>query len=304
MIDLPCLKKRTIEIATTTDRTHLRKPPVVHFPLNRDTSTAWSAFGEDSNMRLYHGSLRPSVVAVLACVFALFAWTGQADTISTLYNTGVDDNGNVIPYGGGQDSHYLVSGAGIEGPLNPYVAYYPSAGWIGADSSSAWVTPSSNTWASCGAFTYETTFDLTGFDPSSAIITGFLAAADRANSYPQTYPRGDEDEDEDGDEGAENQTVQIRLNDTPYTFDPPGGFPAYANMRPFALENGFISGINHLEFHVYNDATYANPTNNPTGLRVEMSGTAHPLPEPATLLLLGVGLSGFAIRRQLGKAGK
>ena len=36
MIDLPCLKKRTLKSAATTDRSGLEKSAIVQFPLNRD----------------------------------------------------------------------------------------------------------------------------------------------------------------------------------------------------------------------------------------------------------------------------
>lgn len=54
--------------------------------------------------------------------------------------------------------------------------------------------------------------------------------------------------------------------------------------------------VNTLTFVVEN---LARDTGNPSGLRVDISGTASPVPEPGTLLLLGSGMAGLWIRRRL-----
>ena len=95
-----------------------------------------------------------------------------------------------------------------------------------------------------GTYTYRTTFDLTGFDISTVSISGQLV--------------------------ADNYIAAIRINGFDIGFQTPGqvGF-AFA---PFSLPSGhYVSGVNTLEFIVYN-----TPPNggNPSGLRVELSGTA------------------------------
>src|SRR5207249_2044082 len=87
-----------------------------------------------------------------------------------------------------------------------------------------------------------TTFDLTGFTPTTAVLTGQFAA---------------------------DNSVTIKLNGN--TVGPTA--PAFDTWTSFTINTGFVSGINTLDFIV-------NNVSGPTGLRVDISGTASPSGAP------------------------
>jgi hypothetical protein len=71
----------------------------------------------------------------------------------------------------------------------------------------------------------------------------------------------------------------------------------------FTLDDHFVSGINTIDFVVFNGTDFVNPT----GIRVEMTGTAMPIPEPGTwaMVAIGLGLIGLGTaRRQSQRIGR
>ena len=218
----------------------------------------------------------------------------SAAPITTLFNTGVsanDSNGN--PTGvladGATDTHWtLQSTPDTSTAAAPFVVNqngntYPIDGtvWVLDNSLSKWIslhanesTPADTLYETPGSYTYTTTFNLTGFIPSTASITG---------KYWE-----------------DDFVTDILINTTDTGLSQNGGNTNGAGQS-FSITSGFIPGVNTLTFIVYNYPTNIRP--NPTGLNVEMTGTATTLPEPASLGFLAAG-GVLAMRRRNRRATK
>jgi hypothetical protein len=188
----------------------------------------------------------------------------------TIFNTGVDSLFALLP-GGSIDPHYeLFSSPDVRfpGPAAVVATAIPES-WVSNGPSSSWITPTADSPQSFGyapgTYIYRTTFDLTGFNPASAVLTGTLS--------------GDDD-------------ATVTLNGTSLgLMSPVGGWTSFS---PFTISSGFIAGVNTLSFRLMN-------VGGPTGLRVEISGTADvtgggaAVPEPSawTLTALSIPLLVF-----------
>jgi hypothetical protein len=208
------------------------------------------------------------------CAIALAAITAtsaHADAI-TLFNTGVDSQGQLLADSTLGDPHYsLADLPGGSSTLRVITSAtgFPVGPWIGDNTSSRWIGPNNDTMLDgpAGAYTYRTTFDLTGFDATSAMIEGGWA--------------------------TDNSGLDIRINGNSL------GYTTASNqfqlgLAAFSINSGFVAGINTLDFIVYN-------SEGPTGLRVEMAGTAdlsQAVPEPSALALVGLALTGLALSRR------
>jgi hypothetical protein len=208
--------------------------------------------------------VRSAVVSV-AALFAMMVAApnvARADSITTLFSTGVDATGTPLS-NGSIDPHYSVGGSA-------YVIGCPSCvGWVDNSSTASWISPDPSTYAGGGPFTFETTFDLTGFDPTTAVITGSIAADDQADVI------------------LNGTTVFSTVS----TYSSPWSFYEALN-----ISTGFVAGLNTLDIYVPNNIQTSN--DGPTGLALDVSGTAAPVPEPASLTLLGTGILGVLARRR------
>lgn len=220
--------------------------------------------------------MKQAVWLSLGCLLCLWVALAQAAPITTLYNTGVDASHTVLVDGTIGDPHYAltsVPGGTTALRISTSASGFPIPPWVADNLSSRWIGPnnSSNMIGPAGGYFYETTFSLAGFNPSTASVTGNWS--------------------------SDNAGVNIFINGTPLGVTTNPG--AFTNFHPFTVNSGFVGGLNTLAFAVNNGN--GPPGGNPTGLRVEMTGTATatavPEPDSLLLLLLGTGLLGVAAWR-------
>lgn len=157
-------------------------------------------------------------------------------------------------------------------------AAFPLNVWSANDATSSWITPSANAaqsydqGATNGTYTLTETFDLTGYTPSTASLSGRFMADNQA-------------------------TISLNGNLLPFTAT---SFTTWTN---FSANTGFVAGLNSVTFSMTNLAT---PLQNPTGLRVEFTQSqVTAVPEPSALLLSLAGLAmlgGLAKRRLANRA--
>ncbi len=221
------------------------------------------------------------ILVNLGVLVVVLAWCdyARADYIVGLFNTGVDDSGNLLP-ALTPDPHYSL----ISYPIGSYggtFATVPTAGttttsWVANSSTSQWITSSYNTSDSAGLYVYRLTFNLSGLDPSTATITGEWATDNQAQVFVNGVNTGVATGNED--------------------FDHLTAFTISAANAPLT------AGLNTLDFYV------TNSQDGLTGLRVDdLSGTAVAVPAPPslTLLLIGIaGLAGHVWRRRFGGAAR
>ena len=166
--------------------------------------------------------------------------------ILALFNTGVDATGAALA-GGSVDPHYklIVSpDATFTGPDAIVTSQIAEGYWVPQSATAKWIAPSANQsypgatpCNAAGTYAYRTTFDLTGFDPATVLITGQW--------------------------GADNSGTAVRLNGVSLGLTA----ASYAPLTAFTINTGFVAGTNTLEFELLDLGC-------PSGLRVELSGVA------------------------------
>lgn len=167
--------------------------------------------------------------------------------IPDLYNTGMNDNREVLP-DGSDDLHYsLITSAdkNYPGPQTKVSLSegFPMDRWVPNSYYSKWIAPRTDAvnFNEAGLYVYRTKFDLSKFKYKTAVIRGLWS--------------------------SDNNGVDILINGKSTGFYTP--VVAYYGMFPFEITEGFTEGINTLDFVV-------NNVNAPTGLRVEINGQADP----------------------------
>jgi hypothetical protein len=228
------------------------------------------------------------------CALVLLAVPCSASIVPIpgLYNTGVDNSGQPL-LNGVADPHYVISSAtapaysgGVPvtyADLTSLYAVYPGS-WTpnrpsppSPGTPSQWIgpvvpmmLPVSPSWD--GDYTYVLTFNLTGLDAATAIISGLWAS----------------------DNGS-----QIFINNTATGYVK--GANGYNTLDSFTINAGFLPGLNELRF-VVNNETLDGGRPNPTGLQVaNLAGTAAQLPEPFSFIVwagLAMTIGGLACSRQ------
>lgn len=191
-----------------------------------------------------------------------------------LFNTGIDASGEVLP-GGSLDPHWQVtSGPGITVSVPAEVLNSPPSVYA-SSAESRWIWVESDGGAGVNTpYVFTQTFDLSGFDLSTATISGSWGV------------------DNIGFIRLNGQTSGIGSG----TLSLSGGSSATSNFNTFhdfALNDGFVSGVNTLEF-VLTDLGA------PGGFNLTaLTGSAAIIPEPSIYaLLIGAGTLAFAFARR------
>ncbi len=164
--------------------------------------------------------LRKLIGACVGLAMMGMAGTASAVPILGLFTTGVDDT-NALLAGGATDTHYAI----LETSTNAVVITVPNGSWVPPNTTSQWVWQTSagtptGTAANHLVLTFETTFDLTGLDPSTASISGTWA--------------------------TDNTGLDILINGVS-TGQTSSGFTSFSM---FNISSGFVGGVNTLRFVV------------------------------------------------------
>jgi hypothetical protein len=194
---------------------------------------------------------------LLGAICAIFLInSSQAASIPGLFNTGVDETGQVLS-AGSSELHYVLSG-----PISSAIIATPNPAWVQAPNGSAWIGPTSGGISDqAGDYTYTMTFDISTFDYSTAIITGDWSSDNMA-------------------------TIFVNGVNTGITRS------GVSTLDTFSITEDFMPGMNTLQFFVNNGVLPGGL--NPTGLLVaNISGQATIVPIPPALWLFGSGLLGL-----------
>jgi hypothetical protein len=206
-----------------------------------------------------------------------------------LYSTGFSSTGTELP-GGVHDGNWtlLSTPTAPSGPaVSPFVTtgYFApplsfldfgafTKGWIANSSGSEWISPliNENAASLSGNYTYQQTFTLDSYF-STAVIIGQWAV------------------DNAGYILVNGQQVNTGISG----FLPTTATGKFGVFTPFVLDSSntdFVQGLNTIEFVAYNN-TAGSP--NITGVDIDIEST-FVVPEPATLVLFGLGLPAVLVR--------
>jgi hypothetical protein len=218
-------------------------------------------------------SLRTLAKACIATIL-LAAATSHATVASIqIFNTGVNGSGALLA-NNVADPHYSL----IAAPA-PYTTAMTGDGandfaWLPDGPNSRWigVTPWLAEWVPIGTYVYRTTFDLTGFNPSTATVNLDLASDNECRVFLN---------------GVDTGILT--------------GAESFTSFCSLSITNGFVNGLNTLDFELNNATTPGAPTHNPSGLRVELSGYATAIPEPTALAFAGLATLFVALERRKAK---
>jgi hypothetical protein len=220
---------------------------------------------------------------VVFCTFSL----GLSDRVEAVLvknlSTGVNDATGLTLTPGTADSNWIIGSGGTGGligqvPIVPTTiptTYLPES----ASTSSSWIAVNTGVAAegiaaNVGTFEFQTTVNLTGYDPATAYISSLSYAAD-------------------------NELINITVNGVSVyneaAVDFTEQFHSFAALSPSLGAGLFQSGLNVIAFEVFNAPGFGSP--NDLALRLEGSVVAS-VPEPVSIVDLIVLLTPALLLRR------
>lgn len=210
------------------------------------------------------------IARLLAVGLVVCAIAGQAMAVPSIFNTGVDGFGVVLP-DGASDTHWALV-LPDNSSVQP-IATAPNPAWVAAPADSKWIGPASSlTTVALGSYNYTLSFAI----DEPGLIPVKLSGSWSTDNSSEIYFNG----------------VFIDARPAEKT---------YESLKDFEITSGFITGggMNTLEFRTVNMPTGEGQIN-PNGLLVALElemGPAIPAPGAVLLVSLGTCAVGF-IRRK------